>query len=136
MIVSQLTSADLGTWMYALGSVIQIAATVTILVTINSKQKREVSFAGQPVDQKEFERMVAENSAVHDEPLRQDRRGGARVGRAPGIRLDKFEAESHASRRLMHQNISAIGNDVAALKKEAEAGQPAGLPDGREKSTA
>ncbi len=120
MIVSQLTSADLGTWMYALGSVIQIAATVTILVTINSKQKREVSFAGQPVDQKEFERMVAENSAVHDQLFAKI--GGVERGLDGrlGIRLDKFEAESHASRRLMHQNISAIGNDVAALKKEAE----------------
>ena len=120
MIVSQLTSADLGTWMYALGSVIQIAATVTILVTINSKQKREVSFAGQPVEQKEFERLVAENSAVHDQLFAKI--GGVERGLDGrlGDRLDKFEAESHASRRLMHQNISAIGNDVAALKKEAE----------------
>ncbi|MGA2175060.1 MAG: hypothetical protein ABSH38_08785 [Verrucomicrobiota bacterium] len=120
MMLSEISSADLGTWMYALGSVIQIAATVTILVTINSKQKREVSFAGQAVDQKEFDRLVAENAAVHDQLFAKI--GGVERGvdSRLAVRLDKFEAEAHESRRLMHQNISAIGNDVAALKKEAE----------------
>jgi hypothetical protein len=120
MIFSEISSTELGTWMYALGSVIQIAATVTILVTINSTQKREVSFAGEPVDKKDFDHLAAENAAVHDQLFAKI--GGVERGldgRLAG-RLDKFEAEAIGSRRLMHQNISAIGNDVAALKKEAE----------------
>jgi hypothetical protein len=120
MIFSELSSTDLGTWMYALGSVIQIAATITILVTINSKQKREVSFAGEPLDRKEFDRLVAENAGIHDQLFAKI--GGVERGLDGRVaaRMDKFEAEAHASRQLMHQDISAIGNDVAALKKEAE----------------
>jgi hypothetical protein len=120
MILSEISAAELGTWVYALGTVIQIAATITVLVTINSKQKREVSFAGEPLDRKEFDRVVEENTTVHDQLFAKI--GGVERGldnRMAG-RMDKIEAESHASRRLMHQNISAIGNDVAALKKEAE----------------
>src|SRR5579862_2404791 len=120
MIVSEISSADLGTWVYAFGTVIQIAATITILVTINSKQRREVSFAGEPVDRKEFDRLVAENSAVHEHLFAKI--GGVErglEGRLAG-RMDKFEAESRESRRAMHQDIGTIGNDVAALKKETE----------------
>jgi hypothetical protein len=120
MNLAEITAAELGTWMYAFGSVIQIAATVTLLVTINSKQRREVSFAGEPVDQKDFDRLVAENAAVHDQLFAKI--GGVERGldsRLAG-RMDKFESESRESRRLMHQDMSAIGNDVAALKKEAE----------------
>jgi hypothetical protein len=120
MILAEISSSDLGTWMYALGSVIQIAATVTILVTINSKQRREVSFAGESLDRKEFDRLVAENATVHDQLFAKI--GGVERGLDGRLaaRMDKFEAESHESRRLMHQNVCAIGNDVAALKKEAE----------------
>lgn len=120
MIVAEIAAAELGTWMYALGSVIQIAATVTILATINSKQRREISFAGEPLDRKEFDRMVAENTAAHDQLFAKI--GGVERGvesRLAG-RMDKFEAESRESRQIMHLNIGAIGNDVAALKKEAE----------------
>ena len=48
--------------------------------------------------------------------------GGAERGLESRLtaRIDKFETESKESRLLMHQEISAIGNDVAALKKEAE----------------
>jgi hypothetical protein len=63
---------------------------------------------------------VAENTAVHNQLFA--RIGGAERGLESRLaaRMDKFETESLESRRLMHQDISAIGNDVAALKKEAE----------------
>jgi hypothetical protein len=120
MNIAEISSSELGSWIYALGAVIQIAASLTILATINSKQRREISFAGEPLDRKEFDRMVAENSAMHDQLF-------AKIGvveRSLDVRLaariDKFEAESRESRQLLQQNICAIGNDVAALKKEAE----------------
>jgi xylose isomerase len=120
MLISDISNADLGAWVYGLATIIQIASTITILVTINSKQKREITFAGEPVDRKEFDKHVAENAAVHSQLFAKI--GGAERGLEFRLasRMDKFETESKESGRLMHQDISAIGNDVAALKKEAE----------------
>jgi hypothetical protein len=120
MIFSDISNADLGAWVYALATIIQIASTIAILVTINSKQKREITFAGEPVERKEFDKHVLENTAVHNQLFA--RIGGAERGLESRLaaRMDKSEAESQESRRLMHQDITAIGNDVAALKKEAE----------------
>jgi hypothetical protein len=62
---------------------------------------------------------MAEDAAVHNQLFA--RIGGAERGLESRLaaRMDRFETESKESRRLMHQDISAIGNDVAALKKEA-----------------
>jgi hypothetical protein len=120
MILSEITNSEMGTWLYAAVTVAQLAATITVLITINSKQRREVSFAGEPVDRKEFDKHVAEDAAVHSQIFA--RIGGAERGIESRVtaRLDKSEADSRDLRRLVHQEISAIGNDVAALKKEAE----------------
>ena len=119
-ITADISNADLGAWVYALATIIQIASTVAILMTINSKQKREVTFAGEPVDRKDFDKHIAENAAVHLQLFAKI--GGAERGLESRMasRMDRFETESEQSRRLMHRDISAIGNDVAALKKEAE----------------
>src|SRR5580658_9831584 len=120
MIISDISNSELGAWVYGLATIIQIASTVATLITINSKQKREVTFPGEPVDRKDFDKHVAENAAVHNQLFA--RIGGAERGLESRLatRMDKFETETKESRRLMHQDISAIGNDVAALKKEAE----------------
>jgi hypothetical protein len=120
MILSEITNSELGAWLYAAVTVVQLAATITVLVTINSKQRREVSFAGEPVDRKEFDKHVAENSAVHAQLFA--RIGGAERGIESRVmtRLDKSETDSREFRRLVHEEITAIGNDVAALKKESE----------------
>ncbi|HEV7926011.1 MAG TPA: hypothetical protein VGR14_11675 [Verrucomicrobiae bacterium] len=120
MIVSDISTADLGTWVYALAIIIQIASTLAILITINSKQRREVSFAGEPVERKEFDKHVAENAAIHIQLFAKI--GGAERGLESRLaaRMDKLELESKGSLQLMHQDLNAIGNDVAALKKETE----------------
>jgi hypothetical protein len=120
MIVSDISNADLGAWVYALAIIIQIASTLAILITINSKQRREVSFAGEPVDRKDFDKYVAENAAIHAQLFAKI--GGAERGLESRLaaRMDKLELESKGSLQLMHQDLSAIGNDVAALKKETE----------------
>ncbi len=120
MIISDISNADLGAWVYALATVIQIASTIAILITINSRQKREITFAGEPLDRKDFDKHLAENAAVHSQLFAKI--GGAERGLESRLasRMDKFETDSKESRRLMHQDISAIGNDVAALKKAAE----------------
>jgi hypothetical protein len=119
ILFSDIPNADLGAWVYGLAAILQIASTVAVLITINSRQKREVAFASEPVDRKEFDRHVAENAAIHAQLF-------ARIGGAErslesrlAARMDKFETDAKESSRLMHQYISAIGNDVAALKKEA-----------------
>jgi outer membrane murein-binding lipoprotein Lpp len=120
MIISDISNSELGAWVYGLATIIQIASTIAILLTINSKQKREVTFAGEPVDRKEFDKHVAENTLIHNQLFAKI--GGAERGLESRLatRMDKFETETEQSRRLMHQDINAIGNDVAALKKEAE----------------
>jgi hypothetical protein len=120
MMFADITSSDLGTWLYAAATVAQLAGTITLLVTFNSKQRREVSFAGEPVDRKEFDKHVAEDAAVHSQLFAKI--GGSERGLESRVtaRMDKSEADSRELRRLVHQEISAIGNDVAALKKEAE----------------
>ena len=120
MMFADITSSDLGTWLYAAATVAQLAGTVTLLVTINSKQRREVSFAGEPVDRKEFDKHVAEDAAVHSQLFAKI--GGAERGLESRVtaRMDKADADSRELRRLVHQEMNAIGNDVAALKKEAE----------------
>jgi hypothetical protein len=132
MIISDISNADLGAWVYALATIIQIASTVAILITINSKQKREVSFAGEPVDRKDFDKHVAENAAVHSQLFAKI--GGAERGLESRLasRMDKFELETKESHRLVREGVSAISNDVAALKKEAElANQRSLLMDGK-----
>jgi hypothetical protein len=120
MILADITNSELGAWLYSAVTVAQLAATVTVLVTINSRQRREISFAGEPVDKKDFDRHVAENAAVHTQLFAKI--GGAERGIESRLasRMDRFESDSTESRRLIHQVINAIGNDVAALKKEAE----------------
>jgi hypothetical protein len=118
--IAEITSSDLGTWLYGAATVAQLAATITVLVTINSKQKREVSFAGEPLDRKEFDKHVAENAAIHSQLFAKI--GGAERGLESRVmaRMEKFETDTSETRRLMHLEMSAIGNDVSALKKEAE----------------
>ncbi len=120
MILAEITNSEMGTWLYAAVTVAQLAATITVLVTINSKQRREVSFAGEPVDRKEFDKHVAENAAIHSQLFAKI--GGAERGLEARVmtRLDKTEKDSRELRQLVHHEITAIGNDVASLKKEAE----------------
>jgi hypothetical protein len=120
MILSDISNSELGAWVYGLATIIQIASTIAVLITINSKQRREVTFAGEPVDRKDFDKQMAENAAIHNQLFAKI--GGVERGLELRLaaRMDKYETESEQSRRLMHQEISAIGNDVAALKKEAE----------------
>jgi hypothetical protein len=122
MILSEISNSELGTWLYAAVTVAQLAATVTVLITINSKQRREVSFAGEPVDRKEFDRYVAENAANHSQLFAKISGAERGVESRLMARLDKAETDSREFQRLVHQEITGIGNDVAALKKETELG--------------
>ena len=125
-----ITTSDLGAWLYSAATVAQLAATITVLVTINSKQRREVTFAGQPVDKAEYDKHYTQCKSIHDQLFAKI--GGAERGVETRItsRFDKFEADSIASRRAMHKDIEEMGKEVAALKKRGRTRQPARLPDG------
>jgi hypothetical protein len=131
-IMAEISNTELGTWLYGAATVAQLGATITVLITVNSKQRREVSFAGEPVDRKEFDRHVNEDMTVHSQLFA--RIGGAERGIESRltVRLDKTEAEAAELRRLVHQELVAVGNDVAGLKKAAElANQRACLMDAK-----
>jgi hypothetical protein len=120
MMFGDITNSELGAWLYAAATVAQLGGTITVLVSLNSKQRREVSFAGEPVDRKEFDKHLAEDAAVHSQLFAKI--GGAERGVESrlGSRLEKGESDARELRRLVHLEMTAIGNDVAALKKEAE----------------
>jgi hypothetical protein len=58
--------------------------------------------------------------AVHDQLF--NRISGVERGVEARVtaKLQKSEDEGKETRRAMHQELTSIGNDVAALKKEAE----------------
>ena len=58
MILADTTTTEMGTWFFCLMGAAQLGLIVMQIATFNSKQRREVSFAGEPVDKKEFERRV------------------------------------------------------------------------------
>jgi hypothetical protein len=110
------TPAELGAWVYGLATVLQIASTIAILVTVNSKQKREVSFAGDPVDRKDFERHAAEDVAVHNQLFA--KLGGVERGAAATVK--EYEISANESRRAMHTEITEIKERVAGLESRTE----------------
>lgn len=115
MILSDVTNSELGGWLYAAATVAQLAATITVLITVNSKQRREVTFAGEPVDKREFDRHLAENAAVHHELFAKI--GGAERGLEDRLtrRLDKLEQQLHEGREKMHDRINDVIKSIGQI---------------------
>jgi hypothetical protein len=97
-----------------------IITTVLAWVVLYRTNKVQVSFTGTPVDKADFDRALQENKTVHEQLFAKV--GGVERGVESRLtaKLDKAETEAVASRRAMHQEMTGISNDVAALKKEAE----------------
>jgi hypothetical protein len=58
MMLADASAAEMGTWVFCLMGAAQLGLIILQIVTFSSKQRREVTFAGDPVDKKEFERRV------------------------------------------------------------------------------
>jgi hypothetical protein len=56
--LAEVTTTEMGTWVFCLMGAAQLGLIILQIVTFTSKQRREVSFAGEPVDKEEFERRV------------------------------------------------------------------------------
>jgi hypothetical protein len=110
------TATQLGSWIVCFFAVLQGVFTVVLLVTINQKQKREVSFAGEAVDKKDFDRALQENKEVHNQLFAKI--GGVERGIEEKIskKIDASEAEARESRRVMHQGLDALGQRVASME--------------------
>lgn len=115
MILADLPNSELGAWLYAAATVAQLAATITVLITINSKQRREITFAGEAVDKREFDRHVAENAVIHHQLFAKI--GGAERGLEDrlGRRLEKMEQQSSEGREKMHERINDVIQSIGQL---------------------
>jgi hypothetical protein len=97
-----------------------IIMAVLAWVVIYRKSRTEVSFTGIPTEKLEFDRHCQENKAAHDQLFAKI--GGVERGVEARMtaRIEKAEAESLSSRRLMHADMSKLSADVAGIKAGLE----------------
>jgi hypothetical protein len=121
MMLADLSNSELGAWLYAAATVAQLAATVTVLITINSKQRREVSFAEEPLEKAEFEKHVQWDKEIHNQLFA--KLGGTERGVKAELlaRLDKYEEQSTDSRREIHQRLDELLKAVSMIQGELNA---------------
>lgn len=92
------------------------AGQITIWITMKSPQKREVTFAADLVDKKEFEKALNENKEVHNQLFA--KLGGTQRGVED--RIQKYEAAADLSRARMHEEIGDIGREVSTIAANTE----------------
>jgi hypothetical protein len=100
----------------ALSMVCVVITTVLAWVAIARAQKVQVTFAGTPVDKKEFEREAQDNRQEHDKIV--SRIGG--VERGMESRLNALQAESRTDREKLHLRINPIEGELCALRQASE----------------
>lgn len=124
MILAELTpdptSAQIGTWVQILSILLNIAMMIVFLATINAKQKREVSFAGEPVDKKEFDLFKTEVKTVVDNIFA--KLGGVERGVEARMReeLRRLDGDARESRKTMHNELTKVREDVAGVQASQE----------------
>ena len=99
---------------------VALASQITMWISMKGSQKREVTFAGNPVDRKEFDKHVEENRNDHDKLF--SRIGGVERGVEARLvsRIEKSEVEATESRRILHRDVAEIDRKVAGLSAKAE----------------
>ena len=116
MMFAEATNSELGAWLYAAATIAQLVATITVLITLNSKQRREITFAGVPVDKTDFDKHVQENREVHTQLFAKL----SGVQRAAETTLHGRERDAVEGRRQMHETISTLGERVAGVETQTE----------------
>jgi hypothetical protein len=118
MIADLAINLSIGVSIFAVA--LALASQITIWITLTAPQRREISFSGTPVDKRDCQELMTQCHAVHDQLF--NRISGVERGVEARVtaKLQKSEDEGKETRRAMHQELTSIGNDVAALKKEAE----------------
>jgi hypothetical protein len=93
-----------------------IITTVLAWVVIYRVNKVQVSFTGEPVDKKEFDRQGLSNDAVHAQIF--SRIGGVERGAAQSLK--EYELAANESLRAMHRDVETIGRQVSSLSTATE----------------
>jgi len=93
-----------------------VITAVLAWVSIYRVNRVNVSFSGEPVDKKDFEKALNENASVHAQIF--SKIGGVERGASQSIK--DYEAAATESRRKMHDEISAIDRKVSRLEATSE----------------
>ena len=104
----------------ALSMICVVITTILAWVAIAKAQKVQVTFAGTPVDKKEFDRQVQENKEEHDRIF--SKLGGIERGVEGRLnaKLDAMSAESKLDREKLHFRINPIEGEICALREASE----------------
>jgi hypothetical protein len=104
----------------AVSMICVVVTTILAWVAIAKAQKVQVTFAGTPVDKKEFDRQVQENKEEHDRIF--SKLGGIERGVEGRLnaKLDAMAAESKADREKLHFRINPIEGEICALREASE----------------
>jgi hypothetical protein len=104
----------------ALSMICVVITTILAWVAIAKAQKVQVTFAGTPVDKKEFDRQVQDNREEHEKMSA--RIGGVERGVEARLnaKLDTMQAENKTDREKLHLRINPIEGQICALREASE----------------
>jgi hypothetical protein len=104
----------------ALSMICVVITTILAWVAIAKAQKVQVTFAGTPLDKKEFERHQQDNKEEHDKLFA--KLGGIERGVESRLnaKLDAMAAESKTDREKLHFRINPIEGEICALRQASE----------------
>lgn len=100
---------DFETWFGPIALVISTVAALVTVVFSNRSQKREITFTGEPVDKKDFEKALRDNKEEHDKLF-------SKVG---GIERE-IENRLDADREKFHQRMNPLEGEICALREASE----------------
>lgn len=100
-------ASNIGMWVIGAIAVLQLVSLAMQVFRYNQAQKREVSFTGECVDKREFDKHVAYNREEHDNIF------SLVGGKERGLRA---EADEKISK--IDVEVRKLGQDMAAVKTE------------------
>jgi hypothetical protein len=104
----------------ALSMICVVITTILAWVAIAKAQKVQVTFAGTPVDKKEFEKLEQENKEEHERLF--SKIGGVERGIQGKINdeLKQMAREGKEDREKLHLRINPIETELGALREASE----------------
>ncbi len=104
----------------AVSMICVVITTILAWVAIAKAQKVQVTFAGTPVDKKEFDKEVQENKEEHDRIFA--KLGGLERGVESRLnaKIDAVIAEGKTDREKLHFRINPIEGQICALREASD----------------
>jgi len=97
------------TWFAPIALIVSTVAALITIVFSNRSQKREITFLGEPVDKKDFEKALRDNKEEHDKLF-------SKVG---GIERE-IESRLDSDREKFHLRMNPIEGEICALREASE----------------